>query len=62
MGLRRVLLALVLAFACAGTASAQYVDPSSSQNVAPSVSPVPNFNNLKVLEGYYAWRRGDPKP
>ena len=39
MGLRRVLLALVLAFACAGTASAQYVDPTSSQNVAPSAAP-----------------------
>lgn len=39
MGLRRVVLALVLALACAGTASAQYVDPTSSQNVAPSAAP-----------------------
>lgn len=31
-------------------------------DVAPSASPVPNLNSLKVLDGYYAWRRGEPKP
>jgi tetratricopeptide (TPR) repeat protein len=46
MGLRRVVLALVLAFACVGTAGAQQVDPTSSQNVAPSAAP----RSLAALE------------
>ena len=46
MGLRRVALALVLALACVGTAGAQNLDPSSSQNVAPSAAP----KSLAALE------------
>jgi para-nitrobenzyl esterase len=30
-------------------------------DVKPTASPVPNLDNLKVLSGYYAWRRGEPK-
>jgi para-nitrobenzyl esterase len=30
-------------------------------DLKPVVSPIPNLENLKVLENYYAWRRSEPQ-
>ncbi len=31
-------------------------------NATPQAGPLPNLDKLKVLDGYFAWRRGEAKP
>jgi hypothetical protein len=42
-------------------AESRRTHPGMELNTPPKPIPVPNLEQLQVLEGYYAWRRGEPE-